>query len=228
MNAEDVDLEGLGAIPDPFAEDVRATLPRRSLPVATRAPTRSRAVAERWAALGAALLWNAAWVLFDRRPDLGRLPTSHLAIGLGIPLAAAALALAASVRRGPHGLGEPIPRLAALAIAAPALFVAGAWFAAEPNVAGHPFWRAALGCVTTTAVLAVVPLIAAGWAYRHAFVGSSWRTATLGVACGALAAATMSIACSNGSLLHVLVGHGSMMLALAILGLLVVRKLTVA
>ncbi|MDP9152004.1 MAG: hypothetical protein M3O36_18935, partial [Myxococcota bacterium] len=86
----------------------------------------------------------------------------------------------------------------------------------------------ALGCMATTAALAGVPAIAAGWAYRHAFVGSGWRTATLGVACGALAAATMSIACSVGSVLHVLVGHGSMMLAFGLLGALLARKLTAA
>ena len=64
------------------------------------------------------------------------------------------------------------------------------------------------------------------WVFRHAFVAASaWRSAALGVACGALGASTMTLACSHGEALHVIVAHGSMMVIGGGLGALLGRTI---
>jgi hypothetical protein len=69
----------------------------------------------------------------------------------------------------------------------------------------------------------------AAFAFRRAFVAASTlRSAVLGVACGALAASTMSIVCPHEGALHVLLGHGTMMVVGGILGALVGRHIACA
>jgi len=52
------------------------------------------------------------------------------------------------------------------------------------------------------------------------------RRAALGVACGGLAAASMSLCCFHREMLHVLIGHGSMMLVGGVAGALLGRRFT--
>jgi hypothetical protein len=67
----------------------------------------------------------------------------------------------------------------------------------------------------------------AGWALRHAFAAAArWRFAAAGVACGALAATTMSVVCANGNAAHVLLGHGTFMLVAGLAGWLVGERVT--
>ncbi|MGO9835341.1 MAG: NrsF family protein [Polyangiaceae bacterium] len=211
---DDLDLDRLADIPDPFAEGAekspRPMTKRPSTPSADRGRLRTLRVV----AITLALLAEAAWlVLVEHRSDIGALSPSVLLLGIGVPFVAAAVALAAAARRGPLGLGEPASRLAALVGLSVAVFVVGTLFATPQDYEAGPFWGHALRCMAVTAALASAPLALGVWSFRHAFVtATTWRSAGLGVAAGALAAATMSLACTTDGVLHVLVGHGAMML----------------
>jgi hypothetical protein len=212
---------GAAAPAAPSAADAKAIAQ-----AAGPSPARPRVRAMRFAALGAAIAYDGAWVLHERRPDLGAESPATVALHLGIPLVAAMLALAAATRKGPRGLGLRAATIAALAIGAPAVFAIATWLAAPGASDGGPFWPRALRCLGATAVLSIGPLGLGLWAFRRAFVAAArWRTAAVGVACGALAAATMSISCSVDSALHVLVGHGTMMAVAALAGAGLARAL---
>jgi hypothetical protein len=221
------DLDRLAEIPDPFADAARAPeRPVHSEPM-NRSPTRPRVGARRVVAVAGAALCDAAWVVFvERRPDLASVPYSRLAVGLAVPLAAAVLALTAVSRRGKLGLGEPKARALSLAIASPALFAVVTAFAAPPSAPDPLFWRHLAGCMMVTAVLVAGPLALGLWAFRRAFAtGSVWRAAALGIAGGALAAATMSIACPISSALHIILGHGAILIVAAAVGALLGHRL---
>jgi hypothetical protein len=208
---DDLDPRLLERIPDPFSEGAATAPP----PLAKRptAPSASRAhVREiRIGAIVAALLSQAVMILIERRADLATSSALTLVLGLGVPLVAAALALAAAVRPGGLGLGESTGRLMVLVGASVAVFAVGTLFAAPHD--SEAFWGHTLRCMGVTAALAAVPLAVGVGSFRHAFVTATrWRSAALGVAAGALAAATMTIVCSTDGVLHVLVGHGAMML----------------
>lgn len=220
------DLERLNEIPDPFAgaadAPVRAPAPKGMAP----SPPRSRVQAVRAGALAAAFLAEGAWLLLvEHRPDLPALSRLGLALGLGIPLLAGAVALGAAARRGGLGLGESARRMAGLVGAAIAVFVVGTTMAAPPDTEVDGFWGHTVRCMLVTAVLAAAPLALGVWAFRHSFVASTrWRGAALGTAAGALAAATMSVACASAGVVHVLLGHGVILLAGAVAGALLGGK----
>jgi len=209
----DLDLRRMADIPDPFAGTAGESPPPLVGKALAASPSRARVRGLRAAAVGIAVLTEVAWlVLVEHRPDLASVSPSGLVLGVGIPLLAAALALAAATRRGALGLGESTSRLLVLVGLSVAVFVVGTVFAA-PRDGGEEFWGHTLRCIGVTAALAAAPLALGVWSFRNAFVAAPvWRSAALGVAAGALAAATMSLACSTDSALHVLVGHGAMML----------------
>lgn len=221
---DDLDLDQLADIGDPFAEDARAPIrPRdRSRTPPGRSPTRARMQAIRGIALAAALFYDAAWLLFhERRGDLTQQAPWGLALGIAIPLAAASAALAAATRRGPRGLGAPAARIAALALGAPVLFAAATLVAAPPETGDPLFWRHAAGCMAVTGLLTLGPLALGLWAFRRAFAAAAgWRAAAVGVAAGGLAAATMSLACPITTAAHVIVGHGLAMIVAGLAGAL--------
>jgi hypothetical protein len=216
------DLRRLADIPDPLgaAASEGAALRPLDLGSLPPSPTRARVRTARAAALASALLLNGAWLAFvERRRDLASLPPSAIAVGVAIPLLAAAVALAGVVRSGPRGLGVRIAELVALVCAPPLLFAIGTLATVPaPDDAG-PFLGPALRCMGVAALLALAPFVVAVLVMRRSFVSSiAWRTAALGVACGGLAAATMSVACSSRDPMHVLVAHGAMMLVVGVAG----------
>lgn len=226
---DDFDLNRLADIGDPFAQDVRAPvrpMDRARTPLGY-SPTRPRARALRAVALVAALLYDAAWLLFhERRPDLDSTSRWGLALGIAIPLSAAGLALVAAARSGPRGLGAPAVRIAALAMGGPALFAVATLLAAPPDAHDGHFWRHAAGCMAVTAILALGPMALGLWAFRRSFAAAAtWRTAAIGVAAGALAAAAMSLACPITTGPHVIVGHGLIMIVAALAGALLAPAL---
>jgi hypothetical protein len=223
--SDDPDLSPLASIGDPFADAAsappRATAP--AIPAGERgSPTRSRVRTVRWIAFVAALLFEVPRVLLSHhRRDMTAVSGGELAVGLLLPLAAAAAALLAATRKGARGLGLSAQAIAVLAVAAPALFYA-LTFAGAPATAPDPdFWLHAAKCAYTTAFLTLGPVLLAFWAFRRSFAAAAaWRTAALGVAAGALAAAAMSIACPLTGAWHVVLGHGGMMLVAGLAGAL--------
>ena len=224
--SEDLDLHRLTEIPDPFGPSRGPA--SKDAPRPGASPTRREVRRRRAIAAAAAVAYEAGWVLVvERRRDLGQLPAWTIALGLVIPLAAAALALAAVTRPGRRGLGEAASWTAGLTVTAPVLFTL-ATLTAWPLDAGEGhFWNLAVRCMGVTALLTAGPLVLGVVVFRHAFAAASvWRTAALGVACGATAAATMSLACWHGGALHAIVGHGAMMVVGGVAGALLGRQVT--
>jgi hypothetical protein len=221
-------LDRLFDIPDPFADasDVAPPMPR--LPE-TKSPTRAereRAVA---IAIGAALLYQIAWVLvIEHRTDLGKLPFSALILSVGIPLYLAFGAANVASRGGLRGLGMSVSRLTLVIVGAPLIFALETLLlSSRMTDETAPFWDRAVRCIAVTFMLAVPPMAMLTWVFRRAFVAASvWRSAALGVACGALGAATMSVACVHSEALHIIVAHGSMMILGGVGGALLGRFVT--
>lgn len=219
-------LDDLARIPDPFADASAPWLGRRP-PVLGAAGSAARSTRSmrrqlRYAAAAAALLYEIAWVVFvERRADLAALPASRIALGLVIPWVALAAALRAAVQRGSIGLGASANYLKACLLLSPCFFAVATWLVAPHAPAGSAAlsWNRTAVCASVTGMLTAVPLGLGVLAFRRAFVAAStWRAALLGVACGALAASTMSIVCQDGRALHVLLGHGTMMICGGLLG----------
>ncbi len=227
----DFDLQRFVDIPDPFADAAESIAPPpREFP-SRYGPTRSDVRATRMAALGGAFAYEVlGLMLLKTRPDLVSMPVWSIAVGLMIPAAGAGIALGAATRTGDEGLGEPVGRVAALAIGAPVLFAAATLLVAPNSLASYArddaFWQQARSCIVTSAMLGAGPLLLGAWAARRAFVAAArWRAAALGIACGALAAAMLSLVCPNGDAFHVLVGHGTMMIVMGLAGALVGRRI---
>jgi hypothetical protein len=225
---DDFDLDRIRDVPDPLEGAGAWPLPPRPAgpAVLPPSPTRAAVAALRTKALVAAVVYELVWIaVMNKRADLSTLPPARLLFELGVPLAASLLALAAAVGSGKDGLGEPKGKLMTLALLSPAIFVASTLFVSPADVDTDGFWAHAVRCLLWTGLYSAGPLVLAAWAFRHAFPASpAWRTAALGLACGAIGAATMSLVCSVGSPAHVLVGHGGIMLLAGIAGALVGRR----
>ncbi len=144
-----------------------------------------------------------------------------------MPLAAAGLGLVAAAGVGELGVGQRASRLAVLVGLVPVMFAGGVALVSPVADDDPLFWPRALRCVMVTVALTLPALALAAIAFRRAFVAAAgWRTSALGAACGALSAATMSLVCPDVSALHVLLGHGLMILAGAALGAALARPLT--
>jgi hypothetical protein len=209
-------------VPDPLAAVDAWPMPPRRAGALAESPTRKHVTVARATALGVALLYEIAWVfIMTKRDDLPTMSRTVLAIELVIPLVAALVALAAAAAPDARGLGQPKGRLMLLAILSPLIFVGATLLASPTDVDTHPFVMHAFRCFAWTAVYSAGPLVLAMWAFRRSFVAAAgWRSAALGMACGAFGAVTMSLVCSVGSPAHVLVGHGGMMLVGAVGGAL--------
>lgn len=214
-------------IPDPLASSKHAPPPMPTLPT-RKSPTRTERKRSLGFVIAAAIIYQIAWVTFiEHRRDLGS-NTSLLVLGVIVPLVLGVVAFNAAVRRGTHGLGVSVEALRAAIIATPVLFtLASVVLASRMTDDSAPFWDRAIRCMAVTCALTTPPMAMLTWVFRHAFVAASaWRSAALGVACGALGAATMGLACPHGEALHVIVAHGSMMIIAGALGALIGRKLS--
>lgn len=225
--SDDLDLKRIAEIPDPFAGTSRRPAPAEVQP-ADASPTRSQVRRKRAIAAAAAVAYEVGWVLVvERRRDLGELPAWTIALGLVIPLASAALALAAVTAPGRRRLGAPASWLVALTLLPPVLFAVATLVVGPLDAGEGHFWNLAVRCMGVTALLTAGPLALGAVVFRHAFAAASvWRTAALGVACGAMAAATMSVACWHVGALHAIVGHGATMLVGGVTGALLGRYVT--
>lgn len=178
-------------------------------------------------AVAAVLVYEAGWLLVvEHRADVSELSGTRIATGLLVPLVAAAVALVGCRVPGRRGLGAPVAWLLSLCVLPAALFALGTWATSPPDTEGN-FWSLVVRCMGVTALLTAGPLALGGLVFRHAFAAASrWRTAALGVACGAVAAATMSLACRHTGALHVMLGHGAMMVIAGVAGALVLGRFT--
>lgn len=223
------DFEGdLVRIPDPFATEARAAFPAPPSRPGKASPSRSRRRGLLVAATCGALLYEVLGVAyFKTRPDLGTASTAFVSLELALPLSVVLTVFAAALRRGRLGLGEPTAKLAAWLLGAPLLFAIAtlAVFPHDPLDGG--FWSRTEQCFLVTACLSAGPLAFAALALRNAFAAAAgWRTAAVGVVSGALAAATIALVCPEGGALHVLIGHGAIVVVMGLVGAIFVRPMT--
>jgi hypothetical protein len=222
-------LPNFADIPDPFGEVGPGGAPLRPTPrTPAPSPTRGRIRGMRAIAWASALLYEVALAAQLHTHAAGR---SHdtLMVGLAAPLAAGGIVLAVGTRRGPLGLGPPASRVALATLVGPTLFVAASLFLLPADVDDGHYWGHALACVVTGACLAAGPVALIALAWRHAFPAAArWRTAALGVACGAMATTTLSLVCPVTSAWHVAVGHGAAMMLGGLVGAAIARWTAVA
>jgi hypothetical protein len=214
-------------IPDPLTSSQHAPPPMPALP-AVKSPTRAERKRSLTFVIAAAVVYQFAWLAFvEHRADLSRTSLTLLVLAVIVPLVLSVIAFNAAVGRGARGLGVSVVGLGTAIIATPVLFaLASLVMASRITDETAPFLDRAIRCIAVACALSAPPMIMLGWVFRHAFVAaSSWRSAALGVACGALGAATMSLACSHGEALHVIVAHGSMMVIGGGLGALLGRTI---
>jgi hypothetical protein len=227
--SSDFDLDRLDDVPDPLDGLDQVPLPPLRV-AAFPSPTRSHVASVRSIALGAALLYELAWLaIMSKRDDLHTLGAVTLFFEVAIPIGAAVLALVAAAAPGARGLGEPKARLTTLALASPAVFIVATLIMSSSTAVGETdtqsFWLHCFRCFAWTSLYSAGPMVLAGWAFRRSFVvAPAWRTAALAMACAATGAATMSFVCSVGTPAHVLIGHGGMMFVAALIGAALGRR----
>jgi hypothetical protein len=230
--ADDHDLAQLGAIPDPFADELAAmeSMPRpppldlASLPPS---PSRERLQARRIGLLLISLALVTATVLVMKlRADLATSSRAGFFVALLGPLAGGGFALVVAMKGGRAGIGPSRGALVAATAFAVLSFVIAAALGAQLGSALQASWRANLVCAALGLVLGSVPLLLAFTALRGAFpVVTRLRAALLGLAAGGLAAAALHAHCPYDGLVHVLVGHGFAMLVGAAVASALARRL---
>ncbi len=221
-----MDLDRLRDIPDPFAGAAArapgpSAGPARPPSVAELAsPTRGAMRTARSGALVFAFVYEALWLaLFPHHGEAGAASRAGLGLAMAVPALACGVALVGALRSGGLGLGAPARRLAVLAVASLTVFVVGTMLNSPADVVVAGYWSHTGRCMVITCALAAVPLALGVWAFRRSFVVSSrWRGACLGAAAGALAATTMSLICAVDGMVHVVVGHGLVILVGAAAG----------
>jgi hypothetical protein len=219
-------LDRLMDIPDPFAGASSAAPPIPRLPK-EKSPTREEREHGVSMAITFALLWQIFWLVWiEHRPDFFRLDPSMITLGVGVPLYLSFGGLYVALRPGPRGLGSKVMRFVIVALASPVLFARQMWLlSSRITDDSAPFLDRTIRCLAVTLALSAPPMAMFAWVLRRAFVAASvWRGAAIGVACGALAAATMTLACVHFEALHLIVAHGSMMIIGGIAGAVVGRS----
>jgi hypothetical protein len=217
------ELADLGAIPDPFADELAALesmpkVPPLDLASLPPSPSRERLQARRLGMLLIALAIVTAMVLVMKlRGDLATISRAGFLVALLGPLAGGALALVVAMRPGRAGIGPSRGALAGATAFAALSFAIAAGLGAllAPGAAGvnEASWRANLVCAVLGLVIGSVPFVLAIAALRGAFaVVTRLRAGLLGLASGGLAAAALHAHCPNDGLVHVLAGHGFAML----------------
>ena len=175
------------------------------------------------------MLFQIFWIGFCRHPiALASITPLHWVVSL-VPLAGAVGLWRVAAYRGAVGLGPRIAWLAGGIGAAPVVFALTtmALAPADHVDSSAAFLLGALKCVVGTGILCAFSLGPFALAFRRAFASASvWRSGALGTACGALATATMSVSCPNGETMHVLLGHGTIILIGGVVGAVLGRRLT--
>jgi hypothetical protein len=218
--SSDFDLRAFDDIPDPTASSGAAPLPPpKELPASpSRGALRLRRALAAVFALGAAAVFALA---LGPRSDLREASHGGLVPTIAVVLLAALAGWFAAVHRPSSGAARWAPWLLA-----PFALFAIAGVVHSGTGTPESMLRATIACLVGSMAIAVLPLAALLYAYRHAFATSARkRSLAIGIACGAIAAAAMELHCSVDSAAHMIVGHGSALLLAGLLGLAATRLL---
>jgi hypothetical protein len=215
-------------IPDPLGQ--RSAAPAPAPPLRTRA-FRNRDEARRGFRL--ALLLGAGWIagqlaITGIRSDMASVPLGYqLACGVA-PFVSGLSCLVAALSPGRLGLGARVTLLAALALALPLTFTLSN-YALAPPYAEAPLgsFKHGVFCFNVAIAWTLLPLIAAGIALRSSFVSRAvWRSALVGLGAGLIVATTSMLRCPLSGAWHMALSHGGAVVASALLGALVLSRVT--
>jgi hypothetical protein len=222
------DFPDLSGIPDPLSDEQRSRPAVPSLPLRP-GPSRTELTRARRVAMLVAAGWiGTQLAIAGIRGDIARVPLGYtVAFGVA-PVFAGVLCLFAAVSPGRLGLGARVTVLASLALAFPALFVV-ANYVFSPPYPDAPLGVFANGvfCFNIAMAWTLLPLVAAGFALRGTFVTrATWRSALVGAGAGLVVAATSMLRCPLSGAWHNGLGHGGAVIASALLGALVLSRVT--
>lgn len=202
---------------------------RKPLLPSDAAPTRADVDRRRLAATLLSVAWLTAQLLaFGLRKDLHELPLGYV-LGLVLtPASAGILAIVLAIHAGRFSLGLRPALVVALALVCPLMFVAAGLFLPVPAAGGRAgSWGSHAFCLGVTILWASLPLVSAGLAFQRAFASSAaWRSALLGAGCGLAAAALFTLHCSIVGKAHIAFAHGGAALLIALVGGLVLSRIT--
>jgi hypothetical protein len=223
----DDDLAKLREIPDPLS-GVNAEPPAGVRLPAAR-PTRSDVARSRRLALAVGSAWLVAQLLITGvRPDVAAVPFGYwLALG-AVPLAAGVICMVAAVSGGRLGLGQRVALLTALSLIAPAAY-AVCGYVLSPPYPSAPLasFEHGVFCLNIALAWTALPLIAAGVALRRSFAGQVvLRSAAFGAGAGLIVSVTSTLRCPLSGALHVALSHGGAVVLTALLGALVLSRVT--
>ncbi len=223
----DDELAKFRDVPDPLS-GVTAE-PPVNVRLPARRPTRSELSRVRRVALGVGVAWLGAELLVAGvRSDAAQVPLGYwVALG-ALPLVAGVICVVAALSGGRLGLGLRVTLLASLALVAPALYAACGYVLSPP----HP--SAELGnfehgvlCMNIALAWTLLPLIAAGLGLRRAFAGNAVvRSAVLGAGAGLIVSVTSTLRCPLAGAWHVALSHGGAVVLTALLGAVLLSRVT--
>lgn len=211
------ELPPLLDIVDPFEDELLAPPPPP--PPLESSPTRTQVQRSRWMALALALVSQGVMLAaMGPRADLSEVTLVLLLAAILLPALAALAALQIATHTGPLGLGQS-PRKLSLLLLAPTLLFSVSALVPAGSHSPISFWKSTAECILGTMMFALMPLGLALFAFRRSFLSAApLRTAAIGLACGALAAAAIELRCSIAGWQHVLLGHGVALLVCGGLG----------
>ncbi|MEZ4234533.1 MAG: hypothetical protein R3B89_35510 [Polyangiaceae bacterium] len=217
-------LDQLGSIPDPLLGSSASPAPPPKLGAA---PTRAQFWRTRsWALVGAALWAFGHLGIRAAKGSFDRLPLWYSASHVIVPFVLGGALAFLALRGGRRGLGSATSRLMALVFVSIATFWALAMLLPSLNpVAPEP--AGTMSCMGHTLAWVAGPLVLVAIGVRGCFpAGSRWRSAGLGAAAGLFAGALTNLQCSAGGHLHMMLGHGSSAVVAALVGGLLIAKLS--
>ncbi|MGE0327352.1 MAG: hypothetical protein AB7K71_14820 [Polyangiaceae bacterium] len=217
-------LDQLANIPDP----VIGGAPLPPAPTALgAAPTRAQFWRTRSWALAAAGLWAFGHLgVRAVKGSFHGLPVWYSVSYVGVPFALGSALAFLALRRGPLGLGTGAGKLIGVVMGSIAAFWALAMLLPSLNpIAPEP--AGTMSCMGHTLAWVAGPLVLLAIGVRGCFpAGAGWRSAGLGAAAGLFAGALTNLQCSTGGHLHMMLGHGSSAVVAALVGGLLIAKLS--
>jgi hypothetical protein len=211
-------LDVLASIPDPAGDTASRTMPAPvvpPLPSLTRAERRRRAIL--YAVLSLSWIGGVVWYS-EPRDDMGN-AGAIAPIAIWTLASAGALALALFPRR--RGLPPGIRALQLVLAGIPVLFVVSVLIVSA-GVPAAPFslrWRGGGACMTISSLMGIGPLLFASLALQGSFLSAPIvRGAAVGILCGLFGAIGMHAVCPCAVRSHLLLGHGTPILLLALVG----------
>ncbi len=221
-------LPDFDLIPDPLgaAELLPPPVPG---PGIGAGPARGTLRRTRWLGLLVSAVWLAGQLgIIGIRGDMPKVPLGYT-LGFAVaPALAGALCFFVALSPGRLGLGLRVGVLALLALLGPVAFAVSA-YAFSPPYPGAPLGELMHGvfCFNMALAFTIVPLIVAGFALRNAFATSAvYKSALIGAGAGLLVSTTSMLRCPLSGALHMGLSHGGAVIASALLGALVLSRVT--